>query len=182
MEFYNNVVLFNRGPLSNWYGGFEGQESPIRAIISEDRAYSNIATFNCAEQYFVALKAELFEDYGAIERVLEEKHPKKQQEIGRGIKNFDNETWVQNRDQVWLQVLLAKFRQNKHLEDVLINTPRFSIIAEDSPDLIYGTGLGQNHSIEKRSDINYWSGQNLMGEYLMEVRKILGNRPRWKHE
>lgn len=53
-------------------------------------------TYNCCEQYMMYQKALLFNDTETAEQILSQQEPKIQKDLGRKVKNFDQEIWNQN--------------------------------------------------------------------------------------
>jgi ribA/ribD-fused uncharacterized protein len=166
-SYSGNLCLFYRGPLSQWwYSPFE-----------EDGVQ-----YNCAEQYMMAKKAELFGDHLAQTAILEttgpfssqkdwNRYPRRQQLLGRAVKNYSQETWERNRLELVTAGNLAKFRQNPELVDLLRSTGSL-ILAEASPiDRVWGIGLGQDNpaAFEPAN----WQGLNLLGRALMRTRNQL---------
>lgn len=171
-KYQNNVFLFEKSPLSCWYGAFPVQSSPIKALIYTELNDGCYFTFNCAEQYLMAKKAALFLDWESVNKILDEKHPRRQQQLGREVKNFCQLTWEKVREIIWHQVLYDKFTQNDHLKNYLTSIPKWTIIAESSiEDKIYGNGLSINDPAA--FDTRNWTGQNLLGKILMKVRDNL---------
>lgn len=136
----------------------------LRDIIDSD----NIK-YNCCEQYMMAQKARLFKDEKSYISILDETSPKKQQDLGRQILNFDQKIWDENKEEIVYKGNFLKFSQHEDLKNRLIMTyPKF--LVEASPyDLIWGVGLSANDELilEEKN----WKGQNLLGKILMMVRK-----------
>ena len=63
----------------------------------------------------------------------------------------------------------AKFQQNIHLKNELINTGNKLLIQCSAHDKLLGVGLNI-HSIEAR-DKTKWKGQNLLGTILSKIRE-----------
>lgn len=94
--------------------------------------------YNCAEQYMMAKKAELFKDNSSYKKIMEEKSPKEQQKLGRKIKNFNQDIWEANCTTIVYQGNLFKFEQNKELREILLKT-KGTILVEASPyDKVWG--------------------------------------------
>ena len=130
--------------------------------------------YNCAEQFMMAKKAELFHDMGILQNILMAKDPRTIKNLGREIKHFDPEVWNEKKLEIVVQGNLAKFSQNPELQDFILSTGN-KILVEASPyDKIWGIGLN-----EKSSDAvspERWKGQNLLGFALMKVRDIIANK------
>jgi ribA/ribD-fused uncharacterized protein len=125
----------------------------------------------CMEQYMMAEKARLFDDKEILEEILECKQPKKIKELGRKVRNFDEEVWKKKRYSIILNGNYAKFIQNESLRRFLIETKN-RVLVEASPyDKIWGIGMAaDDEHIENPLE---WQGQNLLGFALMEVRDEL---------
>lgn len=128
-------------------------------------------TYCCMEQYMMAEKARLFEDNETLEKIMKSNHPKQIKDLGRQVKNFDEDIWIRNRYSIILNGNYAKFIQNEDLRQFLIGT-KDRILVEASPyDKIWGIGMSaDNENIENPL---LWKGSNLLGFALMEVRDEL---------
>ena len=150
----DNFYFFWGGPFSQW------GKYPIK--IDDVEYCTN-------EQYMMACKARLFEDKETLDKIMEEKDPKKQKALGRQVKNFDKDKWEKICRDVVYRANYAKFTQHNDLYDFLMNT-NSKIIVEASPyDCIWGIGLSV--SDERIYDIDKWRGTNWLGEAIMKVRK-----------
>ena len=131
----------------------------------------NGVLYNCAEKYMMAEKARLFKDYETLEEILSAENQKEIKDLGRKIKNFNEELWNREKYEIVKRGNLAKFSQNENLKEFLLSTGD-KIIVEASPyDCIWGIGMGaKDENIEKPTA---WKGENLLGFALMEVRELL---------
>ena len=164
----NGICLFNRGPLSQWWGVFPGQYS----LFIDD----SLTSYNCCEQFMMVNKALLFNandiNLDICNQILAEKYPSKQKELGRQIKNFDQTVWNECKYKLVFRGNLMKFQQNAHLGDFLRQFPIDTIFAEATPwDRIWGTGL--DISSPFAFDMNNWPGQNLLGKVISKVRQYI---------
>jgi len=150
----DKIILFWGGVLSNWY--------------KSDFICDN-TQFNCVEQYMMRKKAIVFGDYDAAKKVMSTKDPRKQKAIGRTVRNFDGDVWLEKcREEVYPGIR-AKFTQNDKLGDLLRGTGA-KVIAEASPyDKIWGIGLSTND--KRAQNQSFWQGLNILGELLMKARK-----------
>jgi len=183
----NNLCLFQKGPLSQWWGGFKGQDSSFKVDINELYSYytgdnsgllSNISReykhlyFNCCEQWMMACKAILFDDVDTFKLIMDEKSPSKQKNLGRVVSNYDQEVWEIYKYSIVLRGNEHKFEQNPELKEFLMSFNYFTIFAEAAPwDKVWGIGLGPEDP--KSLDINTWQGENLLGKVLMDVRRSI---------
>lgn len=122
--------------------------------------------YNCAEQYMMAQKAILFKDYEIHKKILQEKNPFQQKKLGRLVKNFNNEVWKEHRYKIVLRGNMEKFKQNIQIKNILLNTKNAYIVEASPYDKIWSCGL----KAQQAKDIAKWTGLNLLGKILMEVR------------
>lgn len=166
---HENIILFQSGPLSQWYGGFHYQHSVFFPVID---GKSTPFSCNCAEQWMMLAKAALFDDKETFDLILAEKHPKEQKELGRKIKNFDSKLWDEHKYNVVLNGNTWKFEQNYHLKTFLQQFPKDTVFAEAAPwDPVWGIGLAANDP--DALDISKWRGENLLGKVITQVRNSI---------
>lgn len=122
--------------------------------------------YQCAEQYMMHAKAKLFKDDETANKILTTTSPKQMKSLGRQVKEFSEAVWDQHKYNIVVDGNMLKFTQNPELKDKLLAT-KDAILVELSPlDKIWGVGT-------ENPDPNTWTGQNLLGKALMEVRKRL---------
>jgi ribA/ribD-fused uncharacterized protein len=61
------------------------------------------------EQYMMAEKARLFNDSETLVEIMKSNHPKQIKDLGRQVKNFNEELWIQRRYSIVLKGNYAKF-------------------------------------------------------------------------
>lgn len=187
----NNVCLFQKGPLSQWWGGFEGQQGGfyirqhelipgvdfihdsfdfrVRVELLKDQKRIHI---NCCEQYMMLLKACIFKDFDSFKLIYEATSPQVQKDLGRGIKNFNPELWDEKKFEVVYYGNLYKFSQNEELKNFLLSFHPHTIFAEAAPwDKVWGIGMDQYDP--RALDVNTWQGENLLGKAITMVRDQL---------
>ena len=149
----DDYIFFWGGIYSQWY------HAPF---VINDIGY------NCAEQYMMARKAFMFDDYSILHRIMQTPDPKEQKALGRKVHGFDATAWSEVATMVVFRGNLAKFSQNDNLKAAILQSDN-KIIVEASPyDKIWGIGLAEDDP--KRFDQENWLGKNLLGQVLMEVR------------
>lgn len=94
-------------------------------------------------------------------------------QLGRTIKNYNENAWNGVRQIIVYEGLTAKFSQNQFLKEQLLNTKECLLAECAVKDKIWGIGLSMTDT--NRLDQSKWSGQNLLGYTLMMVRKQLKN-------
>lgn len=156
-----NAVFFHKpeepyGFLSNWY------YSPFNI----DKIY-----YTSAEQYIMHQKCLMFGDDNSAAAVLATDYPENHQIIGRQVKSYVNSIWAGSRQIIAVRGLLAKFSQNENLKEYLLETNDAYLVECAHSDKIWTCGLRLNES--ERFDADKWSGQNILGFSLMEVRRHL---------
>ena len=125
--------------------------------------------FNCAEQYMMYKKAQLFEDKQIAEQILLTKKPRDQKALGRRVRNFDSDTWNNHCKQIVYEANHAKFTQNEALKEALLATTGTELVEASPYDKIWGIGLtAEDPDAQDRSK---WQGTNWLGEILTQVRE-----------
>lgn len=154
-------IYFWGGIYSQWYNSkFEFQKKD-----------GQIANFTSCEQYMMYSKAILFKDEESAKKILETNNVKKQKELGRKVKYFNQEEWDKYKFDIIVKGNLLKFSQNEDIKKELLNSGE-KIFVEASPyDKIYGVGLKYDNNLIL--DEKNWLGDNLLGKALMKVRDIL---------
>ena len=124
-----------------------------------------------AEHFMMGEKARLFRDEVSRAQILKAGSPKSAKEIGRHVKNFNEQVWAEARFQLVVEGNLAKFGQNRELGEYLLGTGD-KVLVEASPfDRIWGIGMAGDN--EQALNPELWRGLNLLGFALMEVRQRL---------
>lgn len=147
------------GEFSNWSPHSYVDEEGTNILTSETGLmYAKLRLFNPTN---LELKGQ----------ILESSDPAFIKKLGRQVKNFDQSVWDQNKFQIMVDILKLKFSQNQELKTLLLSTGD-SILVEASPyDNIWGIGLNEYHA--KRTKMEDWPGENLLGKALMQVRDFL---------
>jgi len=147
------------GYLSNWY-----------PITFKDDDGGGIQ-YKSTEHYMMYKKAILMGDDKIAPIILECSTPKAAKQLGRKVKYWDEQKWIENRERIMYEGCLAKFKSNEELKVKLIAThPK--ILVEASPyDKIWGIGMTATHKHAK--DPSKWNGLNLLGKALTKVRETL---------
>ena len=130
--------------------------------------------FNCAEQWMMFKKAELFGDKNAMAQILRAKDPSQMKNLGRKVAGFDPAIWEASCQEIVAKGNVLKFSQNPDLWEVLDRTDSRMIVEAASYDAIWGIGLGAEAALE--SNPATW-GKNYLGLALMKTRSFLRSRP-----
>ena len=125
----------------------------------------------------MACKAALFSDTTTLELILQENtkpeiNPKKIKALGGRVTPFDENTWVERREEVVYLGNLYKFGQNGELKKLLLGTGDLILVEASPYDRIWGIGFKEDRAMEKEAR---W-GLNLLGKALMRAREELLKR------
>ena len=110
------------------------------------------------EHYFQAQKFPGNEAYQ--EKIRLEKSPMVAARLGRSRAQPIRPDWEQVKDELMKAALLAKFRQNKDIREILLSTGDVQLVEHTKNDRYWGDG-GDG------------SGKNKLGLLLMEIREKL---------
>ena len=125
--------------------------------------------YTSAEQYMMAEKARPFGDEEIRTQILKTSDPAICKKLGRKVRNFNQEKWNKNRENIARKGNFYKFSQNAKLREFLLSTGD-KILVEASPrDRIWGIGMGKSNP--DALDPAKWRGRNLLGFSIMSVRK-----------
>lgn len=127
-----------------------------------------------AEHYMMAEKARLFLDAAALDRILQSGNPAVAKAAGRQVLGFDEEVWCAKRWDIVVKANYAKFSQNAALRDFLLGTGEHVLVEASPVDQVWGTGVAADSPHAKNPE--EWTGLNLLGFALMEVRSQLRER------
>ncbi len=177
---YNKELLINKNDTLTkedfvfFWGHHKGKNGVSKSCFSQ--WYPCLFTidgqqYNCAEQYMMAQKANVFGDEEVMNQILAETDQMTIKRLGRLVKNYDDSVWTEIRFQIVVEGNLAKFSQNEDLRHFLLSTGD-KILVEASPkDTIWGIGFDE--FAPEATNPALWNGENLLGFALMEVRDRL---------
>lgn len=128
--------------------------------------------FSSVEQYMMYQKAWIFREFELLDKIMATEDPAVIKKHGRSRMTWFNPvTWDCVSRQVVKRGVRAKFEQNPALAEILLSTGE-AILAECSyRDKKWGIGIDIND--DKCLDVMKWTGNNLLGQVLMEVRDEL---------
>lgn len=147
--------FFYGGPFSQWY----------RSKFTIDGI-----EYNCAEQFMMAMKADLFGDKEAYDKIMKAHDPSTQKATGRKVKNFNADLWNKVSKAFVYRANMAKF-SIPYLKTFILETRDAEIVEASPSDCIWGIGLPEGHP--DLEDKTKWRGTNWLGEVLMQVRESL---------
>lgn len=131
----------------------------------------NNITFNCTEQYFMFKKCIFFDPTNEelIKEILSSTNPSHIKSLGRSVRNFSEQSWMNYREKVMMDALMLKFTQNPDLEKILLETGNKTLYEASKNDRIWGIGFYANDALNNKHKF----GKNLLGKCLMNVRASL---------
>jgi len=155
------VIRFHKpdeenGFMSNWY-------------MNDFTVYGT--KYNCVEQYMMAEKARVFQDFAITEQIMQSNDPQKMQDMGRLVNGFEPIIWGGRKQLIVYQAVYAKFDQNPELAGQLISTGTALPVECSRSDRVWGIGLGMDDP--DVANPQKWRGQNLLGFTLQAVRTEL---------
>jgi len=149
-------TFFWRGPFSQWH--------------KANMTINNV-TYFCAEQYMMAAKAKVFEDYETLNKILQSTSPKEIKDLGRVVKNFKQEVWDKVKYSIVYTGNFYKFIQNYDLKTLLLNTEDSTLVEASPYDKVWGIGMSEDDP--DCLDVNKWKGENLLGKAITNVRQTI---------
>lgn len=141
-------------PFSNWY------KTPL---MMDGVSYVSV------EQSYFHSKAILAHDPSRAAQIMTTNNPKRMRKIAADI-NLDKKEWESKDEEIMKRALRAKFQQNDDLKTILLET--------EGQTLVEGTrnprwGCGVSLYSKGSTDPSKWTGGNLLGKLLMELRREL---------
>lgn len=171
-----------------YYGGYKFDYTFITGYKKTDKLNNNCLSlkypcrfkeknieFNSVLQYYMYKKAELFKDFKARDKILNEKDYHKIFYLGKRIKGFDKEKWNRTYYNLAKKGNYLKFSQNEDLKYYLVGTNSSFIINLDSHNPRWSVGLDINDKYIKNP--SHWRGSNELGFMLMRIRENYKNFP-----
>ena len=149
--------------------GFFGALHPLSNFYESNFTVNGVEYIS-SEQLIQAQKANLFMDQTSYNRMgatnsLDCKN------AARSIKNFDRELWEKSAEALCKEGNKAKFSQNQHLLELLVNKTSNKTLVECANDRLWANGI----PLYSDSCLNQqrWISQGLLGKLLEEVRSEL---------
>lgn len=127
--------------------------------------------YSSLEQWMMAEKARVFEDYESQLKIMETDNPNEQKDLGRKVKNFNAAEWEAVAQDIVYEGLKLKFTQNPDLLKFMNETHGTLLVEAALDDKIWGIGMAENDPAIK--DPANWKGKNLLGQLLTKLRDNL---------
>ena len=124
-------------------------------------------TFNSSEQYIQWTKAKYCGDKIAMDHILNCEDAADCKEVSQDITNLNRKGWVESAETICFEGIKAKFLQNDHLMEKLLDTGEKTLV-EASYDEAWGTGqhLGSRDCLTESK----WKSIGILGRILMRIR------------
>ena len=123
--------------------------------------------YNSVEQMFVRMKLEAAGRTDLIPTLMQEDDCLRMKRLGDSVSVPRDSDWDQKKDNIMQKAVLTKFQQNEQLMQKLKATEGRTLVEASWGDSYWGAGVGLTSANLKR---NAWSGQNKLGQILMNVR------------
>ena len=146
--------------------GFFGELNPLLNFHPAPFFVQGI-NFSSSEQFIQYQKAKLFSDDDHAKKILESKSALECKILSKEIPNYDLTEWHEKAGPLCEAGLIAKFMQNDSLLKLLIATGTKTLV-ECTYDKLWGNGIPLQN--EDCLDVSKWSGGNILGRMLMQIR------------
>ena len=124
--------------------------------------------YKCNEQYLQYTKATVFNDQTTAKKILNETDPYNIMNLAKEIKGYHHTTWMKQVKEVLTNANTFKYEQNQVAREALLAT-NGKWIGEASTGALYGTGIG--FLSDDANTYAKWTGNNMMGKILMDIRR-----------
>jgi ribA/ribD-fused uncharacterized protein len=155
-------ALFTSSDVSFHKGIYEEQKEYLKNTLPKELEFSS------AEQFMMYHKAIVFLDRKTASDIMKTSNPRKIKELGRQVKNYNEDIWCYHRSNVVYEGNKAKFSQNPDLMDALTNTMGTTLVEAAPNDKIWRIGLAEDNPRAQKRET--WEGKNLLGEILTLLR------------
>lgn len=124
--------------------------------------------YNSLQQYIEYQKALLFDDIETAQKILKTSQPRFQEDLGKHIKGYNKEVWLDNALNICTKGCRLKFTKNKSFIHFLLMNPDSKVYYAVKKANELGIGMDENDSnIKDESKYK----DNIYGEALMVIRK-----------
>lgn len=172
-------IYFLTGPFSQWHlGNFKSHlcnpnyvpnsMEPNKGVYLFDEPEYE---FNCAEQFMMANKAQLFNDQGAFTDIMKADHPRDQKQFGRLVRNFNLTVWNTHALEIVTTGNWQRCLQNSEYRDAIIASGNKYIVEGNRHDPVWAVGV--SYDDPAILDEKNWKGTNWLGKAHMNVRNLL---------
>ena len=146
---------------------FMTEKSPLSNFNMNFPISLNGKHYNCNEQYIQSKKAELFNDWLSQREIMASSDPRQMKQLGKRIRGYNDAEWKQRSNDVIMDCVRCKVYSYRTIQDYLLATGD-KCIGEGTPDRHFGVGI--HIGDDRILDVEEWTGNNIMGKTLMEIR------------
>lgn len=157
---------------------YYGEEDIYSNFYPASYCYNGL-TFATVEHGFQWEKAVTFGDLASAAAIVASDDPGEAKYLGRLIKGYDDDVWVNMRLTVMSKHVKCKFEQNKHIYLTLLKDflDGYSWAEASRKDRTWG--IGKSYSQAKGTDKSTWPGLNLMNSVYKTVGGLLVSQAVW---
>ena len=135
------------------------------ANYSNHGFYKNGIYYKTVEHYY---QSEKFDNQEIKNKIINAETPKEASSIGRDRNNKRKDNFKKIKNQVMLEGLLEKFRQNEDIRNKLLETNDEEIVEKTIDEYYWGIGKDG-------------TGKNVIGHLLMKTRNIIREEIKYKN-
>ena len=146
---------------------FLGKESVLSNLHMDAPIHIDGRMYNCNEQFYTYSMANFFKDREAAARSLTITDPYQLIALQKKIANVDHRRWEHEAKRILHLANMAKYTQNVNAREALLNTAE-DVIGEASFSRTWGIGMSIRDV--RALNANRWTGRNIMGNILMNIR------------
>ena len=157
---------------------FYGKDSIFSNLHMETPIHVDGQRYNCNEQLYTQKMANYFGDKAAADEAMEITDPYKLIDLQKRVKNYNRQEWLPEAEKTLYLANMAKYTQNTLARDALIRTGS-NTIGEATYSKTWGIGASLH---DARSLKGEWSGRNVMGKLLMNIRDTINGKTADQHE
>ena len=157
--------------MSEQFEFFWKSSSPFSNFFKCSFVDLNGVVYSSTEQYVMYKKAILFNDDISAKLILNSNNPRFAKDQGRKVTNFNQKTWVNNRELIMFQGNILKFTQNDKLKKIMLNVNNRKFVEASPYDKIWGVGMSTNNKLI--NDPKNWKGLNLLGVCLTKEKEVI---------
>ena len=147
--------------------GFFGEINPLCNFYPASFTYDGIQYIS-SEQFIQASKAQYFSDIDIHPKIMGCTTSLECKTFSKQIRNIDEEKWEEVAGDICYPRIKAKFYQNPHAMDCLIQTTGSKRIVECATDHLWATGVPLNDPT--CLDETKWSSPGILGQMLESIR------------
>lgn len=152
------------------FGGTTSRFCKFSNYFQRDFVYEH-RLYKSAEQAFQCKKARCANDTKKCREIMFSSSPDMHKQLGERVTGLNVADWNENKISYMKDILMAKFTQHVDLKGALLDTGNKIIAEANARDQFYAIGLPLTS--DQALNQGAWTGQNKLGELLMQIRDEL---------